>query len=91
MCESTIVPTLWPVLKQGVMAPKSGVCAFWRFAQPFLQHYIFVSCSCYNLVVSQNLPPMSLLEIIMIGCNHTLLLHVCRTNGVIMHNSIYEL
>ena len=40
------------------MAPKSvtfrrhdtpGVCAFWRFAQPFLQHYIFnVFVSCLN-------------------------------------------
>ena len=40
------------------MAPKSvtfrrhdhlGVCAFWRFAQPFLQHYIFnVFGSCWN-------------------------------------------
>ena len=26
-----------------LMTRSPSVCAFWRFAQPFLQHYIFVS------------------------------------------------
>ena len=59
-----------------VMAPKSvrfqrHVCAFWRFAQPFLQHYIFnVFVSCQYCFFSKNYKPTKVENKIINVCVH---------------------